>query len=66
MKWVLQTFEVRDLKHLSEENGHESKPFIKDWLDKFEKHPDAWKLIIKQMEANEDVQKASKEQLNKV
>ena len=47
MKWVLQTFEVRDLKHLSEENGHESKPFIKDWLDKFEKHPDAWKLIIK-------------------
>ena len=54
---MLQTFEVRDLKHLLEENGHETLPFISDWIDKFESHPAAWKLIVEQVEENEDEKK---------
>ena len=55
MEWVLLTFKIRDLKHLLEENGHDSKPFTSDWLELFEQHPAAWKFIVEQTKANENV-----------
>ena len=63
---VLKTFQVRELKHLLEENGHDPMPFINPYLETFYKYPAAIKLIMKQVEENENEQKDEQELQEKV
>lgn len=53
MKMVIKTFSVRDLKHLLEENGHASLPFIENYIKTFRNHPAAMQLIMDQVTENE-------------
>ena len=63
---VLKTFQVRELKHVLEENGHDPMPFINPYLETFYKYPGAFKLIMKQVEENENEQKDEQELQDKV
>lgn len=62
---VLKTFEVRDFKHLLENNGHDSNPFIQPYIETFGKYPAAISLIMEQVKENEDEQEAEERFLTK-
>jgi len=51
---VVKTFEVRDLKHLLEQNGYDPDPFITPYIKTFRKYPAAIGLIMEQVIEIED------------
>jgi hypothetical protein len=63
---VLKTFEVRDLKHLLEENGHDPMPFVNPYIDEFMKYQAAIDLVMDQVKENEDEKKVESEISEKV